>query len=84
MNVEFELNIFEIIILVINMALLVLYLLNCAKLKKLRKNYSDFMTKLGKGQNINEMLEKYVEKVMSYKTVYEIILRTDLYEIADN
>ncbi len=28
--------------------------------------------------------EKYVEKVMSYKTVYEIILRTDLYEIADN
>lgn len=63
MNVEFELNIFEIIILVINMALLVLYLLNCAKLKKLRKNYSDFMTKLGKGQNINEMLEKYVEKV---------------------
>ena len=40
MNVEFELNIFEIIILVINMALLVLYLLNCAKLKKLRKNYS--------------------------------------------
>lgn len=63
MNVEFELNIFEIIILVINMALLVLYLLNCAKLKKLRKNYSVFMTKLGKGQNINEMLEKYVEKV---------------------
>ena len=28
--------------------------------------------------------ENYVKKVMSYKRIYEIILRTDLYEIANN
>lgn len=63
MNFKMELNIFEIIILIINLTLLVLYLLNYAKLKKLRKNYADFMTKLGKGQNINEMLVDYLAKV---------------------
>ena len=37
------------------------------KLTKLRKNYSDFMTKLGKGENINEMLQKYVIDVETIK-----------------
>ena len=34
---------------------------------KLRKNYSDFMTKLGKGNNINEMLQEYVKSVDEIK-----------------
>lgn len=68
MNFKLEINIFEIIILVINIMLLVLYILNCIKLNKLRKNYATFMTKLGKGDNINEMLKGYVEKVDEIKS----------------
>lgn len=62
-----NLNIFEIIILIINVVLLLLYVLNSIKLNKLRKNYSDFMTKLGKGDNINDMLQKYVKNVEDIK-----------------
>lgn len=67
MNFNFEFNIFEVIILVINAMLLLLYVLNSIKLSKLRKNYSDFMTKLGKGENINDMLQKYVKNVEDVK-----------------
>lgn len=67
MNFNFEFNIFEVIILIINAMLLLLYVLNSIKLSKLRKNYSDFMTKLGKGENINEMLQKYVKSVEDVK-----------------
>lgn len=67
MNMNFEFNLFNIIILVINIALVVIYVLNSIKLTKLRKNYSDFMTKLGKGNNINEMLQEYVRTVDEIK-----------------
>lgn len=58
-------SIFLIIIMIINIMLLLLYILNNIKLSKLRKNYSDFMSKLGKGNNIDEMLRKYIEEVES-------------------
>ncbi len=64
---SFEINVFEIIILIINIALIALYILNSIKLRKLRANYSEFMTKLGKGNNIDEMLQKYVENVEDIK-----------------
>ena len=64
---SFEINAFEIIILIINIALIALYILNSIKLRKLRTNYSEFMTKLGKGNNIDEMLQKYVENVEEIK-----------------
>ena len=67
MNMKFEFDLFNIIILVINLLLLVLYIINSMKLTKLRRNYSDFMTKLGKGNNINEMLEQYVISVQEVK-----------------
>lgn len=67
MNFNIEINIFEVIILIINVMLLILYILNCMKLSKLRKNYATFMTKLGKGENINEMLEGYVKNVDEIK-----------------
>lgn len=54
---------FLIIILVINILLLLLYILSNVKLKKLRKSYSDFMAKLGKGENIDEVMRQYVQKV---------------------
>lgn len=52
-----------IITIIINISLLLLYILNSIKLSKLRKNYSDFMSKIGKGENIDEILKKYIEKV---------------------
>ena len=58
-------DIFLISILIINAILFILYLINVTKLSKLRKNYSDFMSKLGKGNNIDEMIRKYVEEVES-------------------
>ena len=67
MSMNFELNVFNIILLVINLLLLVMYILNSIKLTKLRKNYSDFMAKLGKGNDINEMLQKYVKDVEEIK-----------------
>ena len=67
MSMNFELNVFNIILLVINLFLLVMYILNSIKLTKLRKNYSEFMTKLGKGNDINEMLQQYVKSVEEIK-----------------
>ena len=40
-------------------SIIILYL----KLRKLNKNYNAFMKKLGKGDNIDEMLKKYIQKV---------------------
>lgn len=67
MSINFEFNIFDLIMLIISLMLLILYVLNSIKLTKLRKNYSDFMTKLGKGENINEMLQQYVKDVENIK-----------------
>ena len=67
MSLNFEFNIFYAIILIINILLVIIYILNSIKLTKLRKNYADFMTKLGKGTNINDMLEHYVKSVEDIK-----------------
>lgn len=63
MNSFLNSNLSILIILIINLILLILYMLNIVKLNKLRKNYSDFMRKVGKGDNIDEMLKEYIEKV---------------------
>ena len=63
----FSSNILIIIVIVINVMLLILYILSNIKLSKLRKNYSDFMTKLGKGENIEVMLKNYVSQVEDIK-----------------
>ena len=60
-------NILMIIILVINVLIFILYVLSNIKLSKLRKNYSDFMMKLGKGENIDVMLKDYVSQVQDIK-----------------
>ena len=63
MNIFANSNMFFVIILLINLLLVVLYIINSIKLSKLRKNYSNFMYKLGKGEKIDEMLKQYIEKV---------------------
>ena len=56
-------GVFLIIVLVINITLFILYILSNIKLSKLRKNYSDFMSKMGKGENLDEMIKEYINKV---------------------
>ena len=47
----------------INIILLILYICNCVKLKKINKNYNSFMKKIGRGENIDEILKKYIMAV---------------------
>jgi len=54
---------FLIGVAVVNLLLLILYVCNLLKLKKISKNYKSFMKKLGNGNNIEEMLQKYITKV---------------------
>ena len=46
-----------------NILLLILYFCNILKLKKINKNYKIFMKKIGNGNNIDEMLKNYINKV---------------------
>ena len=50
-------DMFLIGIAVINLILLILYISNCIKLRKLNKNYNAFMKKVGRGENIDEILK---------------------------
>ncbi|MDO5555911.1 MAG: DUF4446 family protein [Clostridia bacterium] len=56
-------ELFLIIIAGINILLLILYINNVIKLKKINKNYKNFIKKLGSGNDIDEMLKKYIDKV---------------------
>ena len=56
-------DMFLIGIAVINLILLILYISNCIKLRKLNKNYNAFMKKVGRGENIDEILKKYIMAV---------------------
>ena len=54
---------FLIIIAGINIILIIIYICNLIKLNKTNKNYKNFMKKLGNGNNIDEMLREYINKV---------------------
>lgn len=56
-------EIFLIAVAIINILLLILYICNLMNLKKINKNYKTFMKKLGNGNNIDEMLQNYINKV---------------------
>ena len=56
-------NTFLYTILGINLVLLILYITNLIQLKKINKNYKNFMKKLGNGNNIEEILNNYISKV---------------------
>lgn len=61
-------------IAVVNLLLLILYICNLLKLKKINKNYKAFMKKLGNGNNIEEILQKYIAKVEEVNGKNEEIL----------
>ena len=54
---------FLMIVASMNILLLILYFCNILKLKKINKNYKIFMKKIGNGNNIDEMLKNYINKV---------------------
>lgn len=54
---------FLIIMLCGLILIILLYLINIIKLSKLKKNYKSFMNKIGNGNNIQETIEKYMEKI---------------------
>lgn len=44
--------------------MIALYIINVIKLSKLRKNYKSFMNKIGKENNIQEVIENYMNKII--------------------
>lgn len=65
---------FLLMLLASVIVLLILYISNCIKLSKLRKSYSTFMRKLGNGNNIDEMLKKYINEVEKVASKNEEII----------
>lgn len=54
-------------ILALSLLLLILYIINIIKLNKIKKEYKNFMIKLGQGNNIEEQLKSYMDKVLQVK-----------------
>lgn len=54
---------FLIVLVVVIFILFLLYIANVIKLSKLRKSYKEFMKRLGNGNNLEEMLKKYIQSV---------------------
>lgn len=56
-------DIFLLILFISIVILLVLYIINIANLKKLRNSYLKFMSKLGNGENLEEIMKTYINRV---------------------
>ena len=56
-------DIFLLVLFIIVIILLILYITSVINLKKLRTSYSRFMSKLGNGNNIEELLKEYIKRV---------------------
>ena len=68
-------DMFIYIIIGNNILLLILYLFSMFKLTKINKNYKKFMKKIGNGNNIEEMLKKYITKVEEIDTKNDEIVK---------
>lgn len=56
-------DLFLIILSGIVIIMFLLYIINLIKLIKIRKEYKKFMNKVGNGANLQEILEKHIEKI---------------------
>ncbi len=56
-------DLFLIILSVIIIVMFILYIINLIELGKIRREYKKFMEKIGKGNNIEEILDKHIEKI---------------------
>ena len=48
---------------ILNILFIILFIINYIRLANIKKSYDKFMKKLGKGENIEEMLKNHLEKV---------------------
>lgn len=48
---------------ILNILFIILFIINYIRLANMKKSYDKFMKKLGKGENIEEMLKNHLEKV---------------------
>lgn len=58
-------DVFLLILLAFIIILFILYISSLSNLKRIRNNYSNFIKKLGNGNNLDEMLHEYIKKVDS-------------------
>lgn len=70
----FKSDIFIFILLVAVIILFVLYIISVANLKKLRVSYSKFMNRLGNGNNLEEMMKEYINRVNTVEAKNEEII----------
>lgn len=68
-------EIFLYTIAIFNILLLILYICSQIKLSKINKNYKKFMKKIGNGNNIEEMLKNYIDKVEYVNNKNEEIIK---------
>lgn len=54
---------FLLILLGIIIIIFLLYILNFIKLNKIKKQYKNFMDKIGEGKDIEEILEKHIDRI---------------------
>ena len=54
-------------IIIVNIILIILYISNNIKLRKITKEYRIFMKKIGKGEDIEENLKGYINRVEKIK-----------------
>lgn len=61
-------------VIVVNIILLILYINNAIKLNSINKKYNKFLKKLGKGENIEEDLKVYINKVENVENTNKEII----------
>lgn len=68
-------DLFLYLVLACNFILLILYIFNVIYLKKMNRNYKKFMKKIGNGNNIEEILKNYINKVEDIDNKNKEIIR---------
>lgn len=69
-----ENNIFNTIILIINTIIILLFIIEYLKLKKIKKIYLDLINKLGNGNNIEDVLNNYMNKTIEVEKINNEII----------
>lgn len=54
---------FSLILLALIVLLILAFIILCVRMHKIRKNYTDFMKKLGDGNSLEEMMKAYIASV---------------------
>lgn len=62
--INIDTDILLVAILVINIILIIMVIINSVRVRKIKKNSTEFMKKLGNGKDIGEILEKYMDRVV--------------------